>query len=372
MRGWVALAFLIVLASAVAVRHYTTAPTQWANPDSVFYQAQLLSLRGEETSPAAVYNSPLGASARFFFERTDREVNDAGRFYERRLLVPAIGALLYPVADDRSLQVASLIGYVLVGVALFLLLRLRFEVWVAAAVAAVVVLAPPVRDTGFLPMTDSWGLALQALTFLFAVCALKGDRRWLAALFVASLALALSRDNGLALAMATGWIALTDRTRRALAVVAVIAAGTFLPPLVSRVSAVDYLAWTLNGFREIQHDRVGFIAEHWPDATWERLTWLATGYWDTPAHVGTMLLAIAALAGLAMTDRQDVYFRIARAGIVGGLAVIVLAAAPPGGFRIELVFVPFLAVGLARLAQAAALRLAAATRAPPAASARGR
>src|SRR4051812_7072621 len=119
MRSRIALMLVASLAAAVAVRHYTSTPTQWTNPDSVFYQAKTLELRGHDTSPAAVYSSPLGASARFFFKRSTSEVNADARFYSRRLLVPAIAALLYPVAHDRSLEVASLLGYVLVGVALF-------------------------------------------------------------------------------------------------------------------------------------------------------------------------------------------------------------------------------------------------------------
>ena len=45
---------VVALATAVAVHHYTTTPTRWTNPDSVFYQARMLDLRGDDTAPATV------------------------------------------------------------------------------------------------------------------------------------------------------------------------------------------------------------------------------------------------------------------------------------------------------------------------------
>ena len=64
-------------------------------------------------------------------------------FYERRVAVPLAGAVLYPIAGDRSLLYISLAGYVASILALFGFLLLRFRLAAAAVFAAAPFLAPP-------------------------------------------------------------------------------------------------------------------------------------------------------------------------------------------------------------------------------------
>src|SRR5204863_2868584 len=124
------------------------------------------------------------AIGRSFAERRrgDAWVEYSAPRYRRRWLVPALGAALSPLFGERSLLIVSLVGYLLAGLALFVLLRERAGPWTSAAVVCGCLLFVPLREWSFHPLTDSWGVAaLAAGLWLLARARASAGRGWLVA-----------------------------------------------------------------------------------------------------------------------------------------------------------------------------------------------
>ena len=121
-------------------------------------------------------------------------VRDSAQFYERRKLVPLLAVPLDPWLGARGLRAVSLAGYVLLGVALYALLRVWFPLRLALPVAALVLLLGPVREWSSSPLTDSWGLALATAALVAGGRVLSGHGRWLVAWAALVLALGFTRD----------------------------------------------------------------------------------------------------------------------------------------------------------------------------------
>ncbi|HEX3738072.1 MAG TPA: hypothetical protein VHV53_11060 [Solirubrobacterales bacterium] len=201
---------LVLLVAALASLHAWVSPVRWSDPDFLYYQAKALSFRGqdEHTALHEAFASPL-ADEVLAGERAElREdpaaprkftnphwIDYSSRFYHRRILVPLMAAAIYPIFGLRSVLTMSLIGYLLISLALFALLRRRFGLWTSAVVAGVCVLAPPLRHASFVPGTDSWGLLLEICALLAAVLTFDRGSRWIAAWFVSLAALSVTRDD---------------------------------------------------------------------------------------------------------------------------------------------------------------------------------
>ena len=119
------------------------------------------------------------------------------RFYRRRWLVPALAAAVEPVVGDqpgRAMRVASLIGYVLIALVLFLLLRRRFSTALSAGLAVACTLAPPVYKWSLGMRVDSWG-SCSRRSGCWRRCSPQGPRPgWLALWVAAIAALSITRD----------------------------------------------------------------------------------------------------------------------------------------------------------------------------------
>ena len=189
-------------------------------------------------------------------------------FYRRRWVVPALGAAVEPVFGTDSLQLVSLIGYVLVGPMVFLLLRRRFGALVSAAAALACIGLPSLRFWSAQPLTDSFAVALEALGLLAAVLVLDRGRRWLPLWFAAVLALAFTRDATIVLVGAAAWVAVDaaveargcaarDRRRRRGAGAAAL-----------RRSLQRSLALVVSGFQVPEDTSWSFIAREYPGALW--------------------------------------------------------------------------------------------------------
>lgn len=135
-------------------------------PDAVYYEAQLLELRGAEPRVARerLIAGPVGVSASHRGgELADADIVEASApFYRRRWMTPAIGAAIEPVFGLRSLLVVSLAGYLLAGVMIYALARFRAGPWSAAAVTSGALLIYPMREWSSFPLTDSLAVALVA------------------------------------------------------------------------------------------------------------------------------------------------------------------------------------------------------------------
>lgn len=377
------------------------APVRWT-PDGFFYQVRLLELRGadEDVAVRQVLTGPLVAGARDYVDgsQLDRLQDDAWvehttEVTRRRVFVPLLGAAIYPVLGDFSLQAVSLLGYVLFPPLLYLLLRRRFSVRSSAAVAVALALLPPVREWSFHPLTDSWGLSLLVLSLLGATAVLDRGPRWLPLWIVAVSALSLTRDAAVIAVLAALWLAVRERNRVTLALAATGVAAAAPAPLLLGApvggtvghAAADPGRYWHNLWEMVQIDVVAETVR--PEHLWPGLALVAglllvqlpLRSWPgqvrrvaLPVCSAYVVLTLAATATLAIRKvepvqqvpvglvlilgvlllmlpdaRRDPYLRLHRAGAVACCAYLALFPVPTG-FRLELVFLPLLAVGFAR------------------------
>jgi hypothetical protein len=344
-------AALAALACLAVWPRFHEAP-RWT-PDALYYQARLLELRGasEKSALQRTFDAPISAELRA------RDPHHTGNpawvkynepFYQRRVAVPLAGAAIYPLAGDRSLLDLSLAGYVAAVLALFGLLLLRFRIAIAAAVTlATVFLQPLVAHSSF-PLTDSWGLALEIAAFVAAILTLDRGLRWLPLWIVAVAVLAFTRDSLWIPVLAVGWCAIRQRSR---VPVALFASGILaaLPALILFKTPVrDLLALLVNNSEPSTDTSWGFIAGHYPHALLElaraNAGFLRRGEWYTAAYFLAGAIALALLARSRRSSSSATTIMTA-----GGILAIgyVLAAPVFSAFRLELVFVPMAAFGLA-------------------------
>jgi hypothetical protein len=337
-------------------------------PDSYFYRAQVLQLRGvdREASLARVFDGPLTAAGRRaeadlpVFQRklsNPEWVDESAAFYERRWLVPALAAALDPRLGVRGLEAASLAGFVAIAPFLYLLVRLWFAPLVAALATAVALLLEPLRVWSSSPLTDSWGVALQCAALAAGCLVLLRGPRWLLAWAPAVLLLGFTRDATAFVVGAALLVALLrrDRTSLWLAVTGVLAA---LPaPLLFGVPLVDAIAYPLNGYYPLPDADWGFVTERYPDGV---KTLVREDLQYLGGHLITAAIVVGGLLSLALLPRsEDGRRTFAWAAAVGSLLYLFVTPNDTQ-FRLELVVVPFVALGLAALAT----RLAGATAAP--------
>jgi hypothetical protein len=349
-----ALAVVVALVGiAFAALHWDD-PYQW-KPDSLFYEAQLLRVQGTPKDEALrrVFEGPLAAP------RVQEELRDtpparrtvsspawvgySERFYDRRWLVPALGAAVEPVLGDDALRFVSLAGYVLTGVLVYALLALRFRAWIAAVVALGVLALLPLRHWSLLPLTDSFGVALEAAALATAALALRRPRPWLPVFAAAMVALSFTRDATIVVVLGLAWVALGERTRRAATTLATAVAASLPAPLLFGAPARELLAYTLNQFRPPAHASWSFIRAHYvageKGLVKDDLTYLAH-------HPYVGVFAVLGLVALFAVRNDDAITRLMRGGVLGAV-VLVLLAPNFTALRLELPFVPLAAYGLA-------------------------
>jgi len=328
---------------------------QW-KPDSLFYEAQLLRVQGTPKDEALrkVFNGPLAAP------RVAEELRDtpparrtvaspswvaySSRFYERRWVVPALGAAVEPVLGDDALRAVSLEGYVLAGLLVYALLALRFRAWIAAVVAVGVLALGPLRYWSLLPLTDSFGVALEAAALATAVLALRRPKAWLPVFALTMLTLSFTRDATLIVVAGLAWVALRRRSRRALVTLATGIVASLPAPLLFGAPTREIMAYTLNQFRPPAHATWGFIRSRYvvgeKGLVKDDLTYLVH-------HPYVGLFAIGGIVALyAIRNRGDDAASMMRGAVVGAVALL-LVAPNYTALRLELPFIPLAAYGVA-------------------------
>lgn len=347
---------VVALAGILFVAVHWSDSYQW-KPDSLFYEAQLLRVQGTPKDEALrrVFGGPLAAP------RVRQELRDtpparrtvsspawvkySERFYDRRWLVPALAAAVEPALGTDALRAVSLAGYVLTGLAVFGLLRLRFRPWTCAVVALATLALAPLRYWSLLPLTDSFGVALEAAALATAVLALRRPRPWLPVFAVTMLALSLTRDATVVILVGLAWVALRKRTHTAVATLATGLAASLPAPLLFGAPARELLAYTLNQFQPPANPSWGFIRSRYvageKGLLKDDLTYLLHHPFVGVFAVGG-LLALATISQL----RGDIAVSLMRAAVFGAVALVLLA---PNftALRLELPFVPIAAFGLA-------------------------
>lgn len=361
-----------VLAAIAVVTVWPTAndPVEWT-PDGLYYQAKLLEYRGVSHDEAMdrAFEGPLSAELR---ARDPEHTGNATwvdynePFYERRVAVPLAGAALYPLAGDRSLLLIALAGYVAAVLALFGLLLLRFRVAVAAAIAGVTALLPPLVDHSSYPLTDSWGLALEIGALGAALLTMDRGRRWLALWIPIIAVLALTRDSTWIPILAALWCAVRLRSGRAawLAGTGLLAA---LPALLLFTVPVRDLLGLLVNESDIPADRSwSFILGEYPSAIVELVRanggFVRDGAWFGGLYLVGGIVLLFVLALRRRGSGSDHALQLMLAGAVAAV-LYVLAAPLFSAFRLELVAVPMAAYGLALAAEGALARVPGASRA---------
>jgi len=343
----------LVALAAVAIGQWT-APRQW-KPDGLFYQAHVYQVEGDSHAVAyrKVFAGPLSLPRRqgdAGLPVAQRHVGNPAwvrfseQFYERRWFVPAFAALLSPVWGVDSLRVASLIAYLLLGPALYVLLRRRAGPLGSLAIAAGALLLAPLLFQAGQPATDVWGLALETVAAAAGLLVLERSRKWLVLWLVALLALSLTRDSTAILVVAAAWLALRERTRRAYAL-AVSGAAVALPvPLILGAPLRTEMAYTFSGFYQPADSSWGWVLGHYM-LNLRSLGRNNLNYMG--AHPFTTLFLVGGYLALFLVrahgDRFACFFRAA------AVASILLDAVLPNAtsFRLELTFVPIAAAGLA-------------------------
>jgi hypothetical protein len=356
-----ALAAALAAISLWTVSDWFGGPVRWT-PDGLYYQARVLELRGAEHDAALkeAFQGPLSEQLR----RIDPEkagdpawVAYNEQFYERRQANPLAGAALYPLAGDHSLLYVSLAGYVAAILALFGLLLLRFRLWIAAAVSFAAVLLPALTAHSAYPLTDSWGLALMTTALAAALLTLDRGPRWLVLWIGALVVLSFTRDSTWIPILATAWIAYRTRTRSAAALLGTGVAAALPALLLYPVSFRELLALAVNHSQPASEASWAFIFGHYPGAVLELVRsnggFVRDGEWYT---AGYLLGGILLLFLLGRESRGGLASSLIKAAAVASLA-FVLAGPVFSAFRLELVFVPAAAFGLALGLQSLAERL---------------
>ena len=348
-------AVVLALAAAVAIVLWTQ-PVRWM-PDGYFYRAQVLRLRGatEEEAQRRVFAGPLTAADRAEeadlrpFERklgNPDWVRESAQFYERRRLVPLLAVPLEPWLGTRGLRAVSLAGYVVLGLALFVLLRLWFPLQLALPVTALLLLLGPLREWSSSPLTDSWGLAL-ATTALVAGCrVLSGHRRWLLAWTALVLALGFTRDLTLVVAGAAALAAVVQRSRDALLLAGTGAVAALPAPLLYGAPLKAAIAYPLNGYYPLDDPSWSFIADRYVGGlkalVKSDLSYLAD-------HPVTGLVLVGGTLAVALLGRHPARGLVW--GTVPAAAAYLFLTPNYTEFRLELAFLPAAALGLAGAAE---------------------
>jgi hypothetical protein len=161
--------------------------------------------------------------------------------------------------------------------------------------------------------------------------------------------------------LAVGWIALRERSRVPVTLFASGVAAA-VPALVLFSTPVrDLLAFNVNGSEPSADTSWGFITGNYPDAV-EQLVranvgFLRRGEWYTALYLLGGVLALLLLVWRRRETRGTSATLMVAAAVVG--LGYVLAAPVFSAFRLELVFVPLAAWGLALAGETAYARLAA-------------
>jgi hypothetical protein len=345
------VAAALAAAALAAVAGTLSGPAEWT-PDGLFYQARSLEARGmdRDEALAATFGGPLGAELR----RIDPErsgdpawVRYNAQFYERRVLVPVAAAALEPLSGDRAVLDLSLAGYVAAVLALFGLLLLRFRLPVAAAVTLATIFVPALVHHASYPLTDSWGLALEIAALASGLLVLDRGPRWLIAWTACILLLSFTRDSTWIPILAALCLALWSRSRVAWAMAGTAVAATLPVLLLFPMPMRELLAQMLNDAQPDPGASWGAIAGDYPAAIVDLLQanggFVRDGAWYSAAY---LVIGLALLFALARGRDATSGSVLLKAGAVAGVAYV-LAVPVFSAFRLELIWIPMAAFGLA-------------------------
>jgi hypothetical protein len=201
-----------------------------------------------------------------------------------------------------------------------------------------------------LPMTDTWGIAVEVATLLAALLALERGGRWIAVWVLTVLALSFTRDATIVPLVAAGWILITTRTRRSAAILICGLAAAFPAPLAFGAPLVNELAYVIRGYHVPSDASWSYVITHYANGMWSVVHGDATYPTSLILPALWYLVGVALIFALGYTliaaPRRDPFFTLNRGAFVG--AALTIALLPNfTSMRLELVFIPCVAVALA-------------------------
>jgi hypothetical protein len=355
----------LALLAALSVAHHWGGEITWET-DALFYQAkteQILGADGEVarerifTGPLAEYEQGLEAQSPDGLKRISDPawVEFSAPFYERRLLLPLTAAALKPVLGLHALETLSLLGFVLVPVMLFLLLRRRLSLAASFAVSAAVILWPPLRAWSVFPLSDSFGLVFLITGLLFAFLAVERGPRWLVPWVLCVAALSITRDAAFVLVIAALSMVALKRDRRSVALAASGFLASLPAPMIHSVSASKLLAFVFAHHTVPTDTSWGAVLPQYP----ENVGYMLGKYVDyAAANPHVVLAAIGGVvAAFALAPRRDPLTVLIWSTFLGYLAFLVVGPAF-SSFRYELILVPLIFFGYGQVAERALRRVA--------------
>ncbi|HEV7400631.1 MAG TPA: hypothetical protein VGN84_10230 [Solirubrobacterales bacterium] len=351
-------AISLSLLAAISMATHWGGPISWET-DALFYQSKSEEIGGTDAATARqqVFGGPLSSYERGIEAEEPGEpprvsdpawVEYSSTFYARRLLLPAIAVAIKPIFGLRALQILSLLGFVLIPALLFLLLRRRLPFAISGAVAAAVILWPPLRAWAVFPLTDSSGLAFLIAALLCAVLSIERGRRWLAPWFACVVALAFTRDIAFIPVIAALGLLAARRDRPSLELVGIGVLAALPALFVHGVSESKELAYVFANHTIPTDTSWGAVLPQYPS----NFSHMIGHYGDYAA--ANPLVVLATLGGLvaafALAPRRDTLTILLWSTVPGYL--LLMAVGPAfSGFRYELVLVPLIAYGYGYLAE---------------------
>jgi hypothetical protein len=366
---------LVLIVCAVTVLAIKWAGEVIWSPDALFYQSRVEQIRGASKDEALhkVWDGPLAAGFRAddsLRVRADQALADprwipeSYKLYARRWTVPVLAAAVYPIFGVNSLEAVNIFGTLVFAVALFLLLRLRFDP-LASFIGVAAVLAWPDLRWAFLPLSDAWGLAMLTVTFLIGIKALDSwSRGWLVAWIAAIVVLSVTRELTPIAVFAAGAVAVVYGLRRLpewrrpalLAVTGVL--GTLPAQFLFQGKSLNWgFAYAFSGNRIPSDSSWSFVFDHYWSAletgTHQSIDYLFAAnpvYLESawPLWPFTIPLFIGLIMVLAASSSSpgDPYLTFMRGAFVGE-ALILLIAPTFQDLRYEYPLLPISAVGIA-------------------------
>jgi hypothetical protein len=349
---------------------YSGPDVRWA-PDSLFYLAQKREVQGVDRSVAL--REVFGSDAAAQLKREERGLPPAlrridnpawrtysSRFYRRRWTIPVLAAALEPLVGKRSIEDPSLLGWALLAPLLYLLVRRRFAPGLAASVSVFCTVLPPIFFVAPVPSTDLLALSLLVAGLLVAWQVRVFGLRWLPAWVVVVLVLSFTRDANIVLIAAAGWLALRERSRRTVVILATGVLASLPAPLRFAAPVRENLAYTFNEYRIPTDTSWGAILGEYPQRAATVLRYDLQYPLDTAIPVLAAAMGVLVIVGLvklyARSDRDDPFLILARGAGVGGLITVLITMNYSNG-RLELVLIPSIATGLALVGERVAARV---------------
>jgi hypothetical protein len=240
----------------------------------------------------------------------------------------------------------SLTAYVLVGVALFGFLRMRFGPATSLAASGITLLFPPLQRWSFHPMTDSAGLVAVLVALTMLALTVRDGRRWLMPWMLVIGIGSFTRESVAVPVIAAALLAFRRVTRA----LALFTTGVLATAPASLLLGYSYkLAFAESSARQLSvpiDASTAALAEHWVVLAVMYPIWEV---YDQPIWTAVLVLSLVLFVRRRTPTVVD-----SVTGASAAAALIYLATFPiPTNLRLEFVFIPAAAYGIALAVQAA-------------------